>query len=82
MHLRATDSYLPKCREQDCPVWEADAREAAALEAEEENSAIPQQRKVDTCVLDRGICTHQYDLGYLTGCRDTQPCKHKRSTVA
>lgn len=40
-----------------------------------------QQHKVDICALDRGTCTHQYGLGCLTGCSDTQPCEHKRSTI-
>ena len=35
------------------------------------------QELVNTCKLDRGICSHQYGLGCLTGCSSTQPCDNK-----
>ena len=30
-----------------------------------------------TCNLDRGICSNQFGMGYLTGCHSTEPCKIK-----
>ena len=33
---------------------------------------------VITCTLDRGTCSNQYGMGYLTGCSDAGRCKYKR----